>query len=129
MSRPLLRQGVSYSVIGLAALLLDWLAFVALSASGVATVPANLCGRVAGAVLSFFSNGALTFRGPDGSRLGWSRMLRYVVLWCALAALSTAALTAVEQQQTLGWAWIAKPFVDALLAALAFVISRAWVYR
>lgn len=129
MSRAVLRQGMSYGMIGVIVLLLDWLVFVASSAVGVATIPANLLGRVAGAALGFWSNGTFTFNDASGSRLGWRRLLRYVVTWLATAGLSTLAMYLIDRHAALGWAWLAKPFVDGLLAAVAFTVSRYWIYR
>jgi len=129
MSGSLLRQGISYGVIGIIALLVDWLVFVALTALGMATIPANLLGRVTGAVISFWSNGSFTFKDINGSRLGWHRLARYVATWLAMAVLSTLAMYWIDARAALAWAWLAKPFVDGLLAAIAFLISRHWIYK
>ena len=125
----LVRQGLSYGVIGLGALLVDWVSFVALSMAGVATVPANLAGRVCGALLSFWANGSLTFSDDAGARLGRHRFLRFAATWVATSLLSTGAMLAIDRGASLQWAWIAKPVVDALLAGLAFLASRYWIYR
>jgi len=129
MSRTLLRQGMSYGLIGVIVLLVDWLVFVAFSASGMATIPANLLGRIAGAALSFWSNGTFTFKDDNGSRLGWRRLARYVVTWLAMAGLSTYAMYSIDQHAALAWAWVAKPFVDLFLAAVVFAVSRYWIYE
>lgn len=129
MSSSLLRQGMTYGLIGTTVLLIDWLVFVTLSAAGVNTVPANLCGRVIGAGLGFWANGSMTFKDIGGSRLGWARMLRFAVIWLAMTALSTFALYGIEHRLALGWAWIAKPFVDGLLAGVGFLASRYWIYK
>lgn len=129
MSGTLLRQGVSYGLIGVIAVGIDWFVFVVLSASGVPTIPANLLGRVAGAAVSFWLNGTFTFKDASGSRIGWRRLTRYLIIWLAMAGLSTFAMFSIDEQVALGWAWVAKPFVDGLLAALAFIASRYWIYK
>ena len=129
MSGTFLRQGMSYGLIGVIALVADWLVFVVLSAAGIGTIPANLFGRTAGAVLSFWSNGSFTFKDASGSRLGWRRLARYLITWLAMAGVSTFAMYSIDERAALGWAWLAKPFVDGLLAALAFIASRYWIYK
>ena len=124
----LFRQGVSYGLVGVVVLLVDWGTFVSASGMGVATVPANLTGRVVGACLGFWLNGIHTFRDVDGARLGWRRIARYVGTWCVLSALSSVAVLLVDQNISLAAAWLAKPAVDGLLAAVAFVVSRQWIY-
>lgn len=125
----LLRQGVSYGVIGGLALAVDWLLFVALSASGMPTIPANLFGRTTGAALGFWCNGTFTFSDVQGRRLGWRRLLRFLASWLATTGLSTFAMYTIDQRMALGWAWLAKPFVDGFLAALGFLTSRYWIYK
>ncbi|GAB2662516.1 GtrA family protein [Arenimonas aestuarii] len=126
----MIRQVVGFGLVGGLQLGLDWACFVALTALGVAVPPANLAGRVAGAGLGFWANGRFTFAGPDEPpRLGRRRLLRFVLFWLATTALSTLAVTALDQQHSLHAAWLGKPLVDAVLAILGFVVSRAWIYR
>ena len=51
--RVLAKQGVSYGIVGVLALLVDWSCFVALTWCGVATVLANLLARVSGAGIAY----------------------------------------------------------------------------
>lgn len=125
----LLRQGSSYLVIGLAQLLLDWGVFVSLSALGVDALPANLCGRVAGAMLGFWLNGRYTFSQDDGARLGWTRFWKFLAIWMLATVLSTWLIVLVEHHLGLQLAWLAKPLVEGGLAVLTFLAGRYVIYR
>lgn len=114
---------------GLAQLLLDWALFVALSHAGLALVAANLAGRVAGAVLGFWLNGRFTFADAGRARLERGHLGRFVLAWLALTALSTALLALLAQRYDLQAAWLAKPAVEALMAAIGFLVWRQWVFR
>ncbi|MBC6942932.1 MAG: GtrA family protein [Xanthomonadales bacterium] len=124
----LLRQGRWYIAIGIAQWLLDWGALVALSHAGVAVAVANVAGRVAGASLGFWLNGAITFAREDAAPR-WRQALRFGVLWGSNTLLSTLGVTWVATAFGLSWAWLAKPLVEGLLAIGSFVVSRHWVYR
>ena len=126
---PLLRQGGLYLAFGVLQLVLDWLLFVAFTASGMPAAPANLVSRTSAALLGFWLNGRYTFAGEDGSRLGWERFVRFWLLWGAMTALSTVLLVAVEDGLGLRGAWLAKPVVEAGLAAANFFLMRRLVYR
>ncbi len=110
--------------------MLDWSVFVALSALGLDAVPANLAGRVAGAILGFWLNGRYTFASrEDGARLGWSRFARFLAVWIPATVLSTWMILLVEQRLGLQLAWLAKPLVEGVLAVLTFAASRYVIYR
>lgn len=129
-ARPsLLRQGAGYGVVGVLQLLLDWMCFVGLTALGAAVVPANIGGRVAGALLGFALNGLVTFRGEEGARLGWARFGRFMTSWLVMSVLSTVGVHLVDARAGLQWAWILKPAIDIVLAGAGFVASRYWIYR
>lgn len=126
----MIRQVVGFGLVGGLQLLLDWACFVALTALGVAVLPANLVGRVAGASLGFWANGRFTFAKPgEPPRLGRRRLLRYVLFWLAMSALSTLAVMGLDQLHGLHAAWLGKPLVDALLAAMGFLAAKYWIYR
>lgn len=127
-SSNLVRQGGSYFVIGLLQLLVDWAMFVALSAAGMAVEPANIVGRVSGAMLGFWLNGRFTFAGDD-TALGRRQLARFVALWLATTAVSTWAVGHIDDTVGLKWAWLAKPAIDLALSAAGFLASRHWVYR
>ena len=126
---PVLRQLVAYGLVGGLQLLLDWACFVLLTLAGVAVLPANLAGRIAGACLGFWLNGRYTFARPGAPRLGRANALRFVAFWLATTAASSLALIAIASYEGLQAAWLLKPLVEALLAALGFLASRHWIYR
>lgn len=124
-----LRQLVSYGVVGGLQLLLDWACFVSLTAAGMAVVPANLAGRIAGASLGFWLNGRYTFARSGEATLARRNALRFLAFWVATTAASTLAMQAIDAREGLQAAWLLKPLVEALLAALGFVAARYWIYR
>jgi putative flippase GtrA len=127
--RPLWQQGIGYGLVGGAQLGLDWLVFFLLTSHGVIVAPANVAGRVAGAMAGFWLNGALTFRQGGRARLGWRRLGRFVTAWAVFTVLGTLAVAFVDRQAGLQWAWVAKPAIDVVLAGLGFLASRHWIYR
>jgi putative flippase GtrA len=124
-----IRQVLGFGIVGGIQLVVDWACFVALTALGLAVVPSNLAGRVAGASLGFWLNGRYTFAQSGEARLGRARMLRFVVFWVVTALLSTWAMHALDANQGLRAAWLGKPLVDVALAALGFLVSKFWIYR
>jgi putative flippase GtrA len=124
----LARQGGSYLAIGLLQLLVDWAVFVTLSALGLAVAPANVVGRVSGAVLGFWLNGRFTFAGED-TTVGRRQFGRFLLMWLTTTAVSTWSLTHIDDAVGLQWAWLAKPAIDLALSAAGFLLSRHWVYR
>jgi putative flippase GtrA len=124
----LLRQGSHYMAIGMLQYVVDWGVMVTLSHFGLSVELANVAGRVSGAVLGFWLNGRITFAneaGPPGRR----QLQRFVLLWLVMTALSTWTVGTVENTAGLRWAWLAKPAVELVLAAMSFTVSRHWVYR
>lgn len=127
--KRLIRQGTGFLVIGLVQLAIDWALFVALTAAGMAVIPANLLARVSAACLGFWLNGRYTFAENGQPRLGGHRFARFALMWVALTAASTLGMEAVARLLGLHWAWLAKPIVDGGLAVVSFVLLRHWVYR
>ena len=125
----LLRQSGLFVAIGVAQLMLDWCVFVAISAAGVPVLPANLIGRLSGAVLGYWLNGRYTFGAASRKTHRGALLLRYCLAWCALTALSSWALASVATWVGLQWAWVAKPLVEGLLAVLSFFVWRQLVFR
>lgn len=125
----LLRQSGSYLLVGLLQLLLDWGVFVGASAVGVDAIPANLCGRICGAMLGFWLNGRVTFAQDGQARLGWQRFGRFSLMWLVATVLSTWLLALVESHFGLRHAWLAKPVVEGGLAIATFFAGRHLVYR
>ncbi len=124
----ILRDGASFSIVGAMQIALDSGTYILLTTFGMATPPANVCGRIVGALLGFWLNGTLTFAHHDQPRLRW-RLVRYVILWIVLTIVSTAALTFIGHRHGLKHTWWAKPLVEIALGAVSFLICRQWVYR
>jgi len=125
----MVRQGLMFLLVGALLVTVDWGVFVGLSAVGVPSILANIWGRLVGAVLGFFLNGAFTFRGDQGIRLGRHRFARFVTAWVLLTALSTVLVGGTSAWLGLHWAWVAKPGVEALMAVISFLVSRQWVFQ
>ena len=124
----LTRHARHYTLIGGVQWLVDWGVLVAFTHLGMAVVPANIAGRVAGALLGYWLNGKVTFAG-DEHAIGPNQLRRYLTMWMATTAVSTWSLGAIDHWAGLQWAWLAKPAVEAVLGVVGFVLSRHWVYR
>lgn len=124
----LVRQGRHYLAIGVVQWLVDWGVMVGLSHYGLPVEPANVAGRVSGAILGFWLNGRITFAGDD-TRIGRRQVGRFGVMWLLTTFASTWAMGAIDDAAGLKWAWMAKPGVELVLGGIGFVLSRHWVYR
>ena len=127
--KRLAREGLSYLVVGLIQLVLDWGCFVGLSALGMPVAGANIIGRIAGATLGFQLNGAYTFAEAGVPKTGGAHLWRFVAAWVLNALLSTLGVVLIERTHGLGWAWASKPVLDVALAGVGFVLSKYWIYR
>lgn len=123
------RQIMLYAVIGGVQLGADWICFVAATWLGVAVIPANLSGRIFGAILGFWLNGRLTFAEDGRGRLGHTHAAKFATSWLVMSLLSTGAVWLTEQWAGIDGARVAKPFIDAALAGLGFLASKLWIYR
>ncbi|KGI76827.1 hypothetical protein LF63_0114385 [Oleiagrimonas soli] len=123
----MLRQGAGFTAVGGLQLLLDWGVMIALSAAGLPLPAANVAGRAAGACLGFWANRRLTFDG--GGRHPLPQLMRFLVLWSILTTLSTLSLDVIADHGGLSGAWLLKPLIEAVLAAISFFSCRHWVYR
>ncbi|ATD66108.1 MULTISPECIES: GtrA family protein [Luteimonas] len=124
----LTRQGRDYLVIGLLQWLVDWGMVVGLTHMGLPVAPANVLGRITGALLGFWLNGKLTFAG-DRNTIGPAQFQRFMVMWVTTTLLSTWALTEVDDLFGLRWVWLGKPAIELALGAVGFLLSRYWIYR
>jgi putative flippase GtrA len=122
------RHARHYLIIGGIQWLVDWGVLVALSRFGMAVAPANVAGRVSGALLGYWLNGKLTFAGED-TAVGRTQLLRFVVMWLCTTAISTWSMTHIDVVFGLKWAWLAKPGIEAVLGLVGFLLSRHWVYK
>ena len=121
-----LRQGGMFLAVGVAQLALDSGIFIASTALGVPVVAGNLLGRVSGATLGFWLNGRWTF---GQQRLDRRHALRFAIVWLALTGLSTALVGFVAARLGLHDAWLAKPLVEAAIAAASFFLWKHIVFR
>ena len=122
------RQGRHYLIIGGIQWLVDWGVMVALSHFGMRVAPANIAGRVSGALLGYWLNGKLTFAGED-TAVGRTQLLRFLAMWLGTTAVSTWSMTHIDELFGLGWAWLAKPGIELALGVLGFVLSRHWISK
>lgn len=121
-----LRQGSLFLIVGLTQLALDTSVFIGSTRLGLAVVAGNLLGRVSGAALGFWLNGRYTF---GQMKLDRRHAMRFALAWSLLTILSTVLVSTVATRLGLHSAWLAKPVVEAVLAAINFMISRQWIYR
>jgi len=129
MSPVLTRQLLLFLLVGGVQVLLDWALFVALTHAGLPLATGNLTSRACAAALGFWLNGRYTFAAQGRARLDSVHLRRFILAWLVLAALSTLLLAGVAQRFDLRAAWLAKPAVEAMMAALGFVVWRQWVFR
>lgn len=122
------RQGRNYLLLGGLQWLVDCTVMMALSHAGMPVEPANIAGRISGAVLGYWLNGRITF-ASEHNTLGRTQFMRFVAMWLCTTAISTSALGVIDNLAGLKWAWVTKPGLELVLGALGFVISRHWVYR
>jgi hypothetical protein len=87
-----------------------------------------VAGRVSGALLGFWLNGRITFAG-DEHTIGRRQLLRFIVMWLVMTALSTVAIEAIDGLLGRKWAWLGKPLIELTLGLIGFFGSRQWVYR
>ncbi len=128
-THPITRQALLFLMVGAAQLLLDTAVFVGLTALGLPLAPGNVLGRLSGACLGYWLNGRYTFARGSEPQLQRRHLWRFAVAWLALTLLSTLLLTQVAEFAGLSGSWLAKPLVEALMAAIGFVLWRQWVYR
>ncbi|MBN8261976.1 MAG: GtrA family protein [Xanthomonadales bacterium] len=122
------RHAMSYAAIGLVQWLVEYGLMVVLSRWLMPVEPANVIGRVAGAVLGFWLNGKWTFAGDD-THVGRHAAARFVAMWVALTVLNTWIVAAIDDRYGLGVAQLLKPGADVVSGGIGFLLSRHWVYK
>lgn len=127
--QPHFKQVGQFLAVGVAQLALDSTVFVAATALGLPVGPGNVLGRVCGACLGFVLNGRFTFADGTTARLSRRHLRRFVFAWLLMTAISTLLVQMVSLRLSLHAAWLAKPLVEGLMAAVGFVVWRQWVYR
>ena len=124
----LTRQSRHYLMIGSLQWLVDWGVMVGLSHLGLLIEPANVAGRISGAMLGYWLNGKFTFAGED-TTVGSTQLQRFALMWLFTTLISTWAIGHIDDVLGLKWAWLAKPGIELTLGVLGFMLSRHWVYK
>lgn len=122
------RHALSYAAIGALQWLVEYGLMLALSEWVMAVEPANVIGRIAGAILGFWLNGKWTFAGED-THVGRHAALRFAGMWLGLTVVNTGIVGALDHHFGLRSAQLLKPLADALSGGIGFWLSRHWVYR
>lgn len=117
-----------YAISGVAQWLVEYTVMLALSQWLLPVVPANIAGRVCGALVGFWINGRWTFARP-GERPGPRALARFSVAWLLLTSLNSALVGGIAHLADLRTAQLLKPLVDLITAGLGFLASRQWIYR
>ena len=118
----------SYAAIGVLQWVVEYGLMLALSQWVMAVAPANVIGRICGAVIGFWLNGKWTFAGDD-THVGHRAFLRFVAMWVGLTILNTWIVHLIDRHFGLHMAQLLKPGADMLSGGIGFVLSRHWVYK
>jgi putative flippase GtrA len=124
----ILGDGARFIVVGAIQVVVDSATYIVLTKLGIATPPANICGRCVGALFGFWLNGRVTFARNEQPHLRL-RFARYLILWIVLTAISTTALLTIAARGGLARTWWCKPLIEIALGVTSFLVSRHWVYR
>lgn len=122
------REGGRYLAVGSLQYLVDWGVMVLLSHLGMLVEPANVTGRISGALLGYWLNGRITFADGDAV-LGRTQFRRFALMWMCTTIASTLAMGAIDDVLGLRWAWLAKPAIEITLGVVGFLLSRHWIYK
>ena len=117
-----------YLAIGLVQWLLEYALMLALSQWVMPVAPANVIGRLCGAMLGFWLNGKWTFAG-ENTHVGRHAALRFITMWLGLTVLNTWIVDSIDTHAGLRMAQMLKPGADMLTGGIGFLLSRHWVYR
>lgn len=123
------RQSTLFLLVGALQLVVDSALYIGLTALGMPVMPANIAGRVSGVSVGFVLNARYTFAVDGQPRLGRRSFLRFMGMWLVLTVFSTLILAWVAGSSGLQGSWLAKPAVEAVLAAIGFIVQRHWVFR
>jgi len=118
----------SYAAIGVLQWVVEYGLMLALSQWVMGVAPANVIGRICGAMLGFWLNGKWTFAGED-THVGQRAAARFATMWAALTILNTWIVDAIDAHFGLHMAQLLKPGADMLSGSIGFVLSRHWVYK
>jgi putative flippase GtrA len=124
----ILGDGLRFSLIGAIQVAMDSATYIVLTQLGLATPPANVCGRCMGALFGFWLNGRITFARNEQPHLRL-RFARYLILWIVLTTISTTSLMMIAAHGGLARTWWCKPLIEIVLGITSFLLSRHWVFR
>lgn len=128
MNQSLFHQMARYGVVGLIVLLCDFATYAALTGFSPTTyLEANLVGKAAGAAVGFLLHRHFTFSWEQKHKPG-KQLLSYIGLMLFNLAASSALLWFLVDQAGMG-KLLAKPFVDIVVIATSFLVSRLWIYK
>lgn len=122
-------QGTRFILVGVAQLVIDSTLFIVLTAAGMSPAFANPISRCTVVIAGFWMHGRYTFAESGVPKLGPGYMARFFPAWIGLTIIGTLVLAGIKIHAGLHATWIAKPFVDALLAVISFFTLRRWVFR
>lgn len=124
----LIDQLLRYGLVGLIVVASDFGTYATvLWLSEGAYLPANALGKAIGAAVGFVLHRKVTFtwRQRDPAR---RQLPAYLAVFAFNLALSSVLLWALVGRLGLD-AYVTRLAIDALVIALAFLLSRTWVYR
>lgn len=128
VNQSAMHQAARYGLVGACVFAADLAVFwLVLHAAPPAYLAANAAGKIAGAGLGFVLHKRFTFGWRQKDR-GARQLVSYLCLLAANLALSSALLALLVGGLAVD-KLVAKVLVDAVVIAIAFVVSRHWVYR
>ncbi|MEO8115115.1 MAG: GtrA family protein [Phenylobacterium sp.] len=126
MTRPVLAQGATFALVGLAATAVHVVVALAVrQAAGASALEANFAGYAAAVTTSYVGNARFTFGQPIW-RTG--QFLRFLTVSLACLALNQATTWLLVNR--LHWRFgLALAVVVVVVAAASFLLSRLWSFR
>lgn len=122
-----LRRFAQYGLVAAGSAVTDWIAFIALTSSGMNHLSAQMASRIAGGVFSFVTNKTWSF-DRDISRRFWIEGRRFILLYVFSYVLSLSFLyLAVDILHTPLYA--AKLLADSTCFVVNFLVMQAYVFH
>ena len=126
MTAPVLRQGVSFVVIGLAATAVHVaLALASRRFAAASALQANLIGYSGAVLVSYFGNARFTFRSTAMHGPQFARFLAVSLFGLALNQAITFLAVKVAGLPFL----VGLGLVVTIVPVVSFALSRAWAFR
>ena len=127
--RSMVAEGGRFLLVGGLLLGLDATIYATATLAGVANELANPMSRGLAAAAGYFAHRQLTFVAAAALQHTPAQVIRYGLVWVTLTLISTQTLAAVTAEGSATAAIFAKPLVEAVLAAISFLLLKRWVYR